>query len=44
MAYLLIPPMNRRALAAGAPAWRIALSARRRQVWTRDRLHPGLSL
>ncbi|MEU2896624.1 YhgE/Pip domain-containing protein [Streptomyces sp. NPDC001273] len=26
VAYMLISPMNRRALAAGAPAWRIALS------------------
>lgn len=26
VAYMLIPPMNRRALAAGAPAWRIALA------------------
>ncbi|MFF7736665.1 YhgE/Pip family protein [Streptomyces sp. NPDC007984] len=26
VAYMLIAPMNRRALAAGAPAWRIALS------------------
>ncbi|MDR3082516.1 MAG: YhgE/Pip domain-containing protein [Streptomyces sp.] len=26
VAYMLIPPLNRRALAAGAPAWRIALS------------------
>ncbi|MEU6146646.1 YhgE/Pip domain-containing protein [Streptomyces sp. NPDC047081] len=26
VAYMLIPPMNRRALATGAPAWRIALA------------------
>ncbi|MEU1176224.1 YhgE/Pip domain-containing protein [Streptomyces sp. NPDC005820] len=26
VAYMLIPPMNRRALAVGAPAWRIALA------------------
>ncbi|MEU5182086.1 YhgE/Pip domain-containing protein [Streptomyces longwoodensis] len=26
VAYMLIPPLNRRALAAGAPAWRIALA------------------
>ncbi|MBC9729736.1 YhgE/Pip family protein [Streptomyces sp. TRM68367] len=26
VAYMLIPPMNRRALAAGAPAWRITLA------------------
>ncbi|MGW3492742.1 YhgE/Pip family protein [Streptomyces sp. NPDC001020] len=26
VAYMLIPPLNRRALAAGAPAWRIALT------------------
>ncbi|MFF9620791.1 YhgE/Pip family protein [Streptomyces griseosporeus] len=26
VAYMLIPPMNRRALAAGAPSWRIALA------------------
>ncbi|WP_371659300.1 YhgE/Pip family protein [Streptomyces sp. NBC_00280] len=26
VAYMLIPPLNRRALAAGAPAWRVALA------------------
>ncbi|GAA2458002.1 hypothetical protein GCM10010421_59290 [Streptomyces glaucus] len=43
VAYMLIPPMNRRALAAGALAL-TALSARRRQVWTPARLHPELTL